>query len=137
MSVLREKAMVGARRVAELVAGRVAGDYLQGDLMADATAMADYLNNAQPAADREPDNPVSPEFLELIGLTDPTGGGRVWVTTDVDARELKFLFDGQNGEPEVQVSDEEGDGCRLPAPHTEGDFIDLCRLLGFPVEIPV
>lgn len=128
--------MAAARRVKMLVDGHPMGDYLQGDLMADATAMARLLT-AEPTADREPDNPITPEFLELVGLTDPTGTGRVWVVTDVDARELKFLFDGQNGEPELQVSDEEGDGCRLPAPHTEGEFLTLCPLLGFPVELPI
>lgn len=136
MSHDRESAMGAASRVMELVAGRLQGDYLQGDLMADATAMAGFLSGIGEQPDREPDNPISPEFLELVGMTDPTGTGRVWVATDVDGCELKFLFDGRDG-PEIHLTDDDGDGTRRTAPETEGDFLDLCRLLRFPVELPI
>lgn len=112
-------------------------DYLQSD----AWLAADYLLGS-PAevkpVEVEPDNPVSPEFLRLIGFADITTHGNVWTIQDADGRELKYLFVGENpmSEPECHLLDGESDGATIPAPETEGDMIALCRLLKFPALPP-
>lgn len=140
MAVDRGAAVSAATRIKAGLMSRDSTTYLMSDLQRDAWQVAEYLTDAPappPAADREPDNPVSPEFLTMVGFSDPTTQGNVFTVQDVDGRELKYLLVGQNGEPECHLLDDEGEGCRLPAPETEGDLIQLCRLLKFPVELPV
>lgn len=117
--------------------------YFQGDLARDAWLMADHLIGTPPIPpasdpeDTEADNPVSPEFLVLVGFADPSGSGTFFTIQDTDGRELKFTFDGETGGPECHLLDDESDGCRIPAPDTEGDLLELCRLLRFPAALPV
>lgn len=116
--------------------------YLFDTLRSNAWHMADYLLNEQPAKSFSqradgPSNPLTPEFLVLVGFADPTGSGQYYTVQDQDGRELKYTMDGGGGLPECHLLDDESDGCRIPAPETEDDLLELCRLLKFPATLPL
>lgn len=144
MATDRGTAVAAATRIKNGVERKDSTSYGVDYLSRDAWLTADYLLTAgwtavQPAADLEgePDNPVSPEFLRLVGFADPTQNGNVWTIQDIDGRELKYTFVGDDGVPVVNIIDNEGEGINWPAPETEGDLLELCRLGHFPAELPV
>lgn len=142
----RGTAVAAATRIKQGVERKDNTSYTVDYLSRDAWLAADYLLTpfVPETGEREggdtddgPDNPVSPEFLRLVGFADPTMNGNVWTIQDVDGREMKYLFVGETGEAECHLLDDEGEGCRVPPPDTEGDVLELCRLLHFPAELPV
>ena len=143
MATDRGTAVASAIRVKEGLTSNRATDYMFDNLRQDAWAMADHLIGTAPLPptstdeDGPSDNPVTPEFLVLVGFADPSGSGMFFTIQDADGRELKFTFDGETGGPECHLLDDESDGCRIPAPETEGDMLELCHLLRFPAMPPV
>jgi hypothetical protein len=148
-------ALSAAVRLLDGLSNRDRTSYMEGDLYRDASLAAEYLASGQhqqattaaeelaQAGDRGdgPDNPVTPEFLAMIGLTDPTGNGNVWAIGDIDGRELKWTHMGKDGFPELAIVDHESDGAGLVPPvvaasYTEGQFLALAKLLHFPVLSP-
>ena len=137
--------MAAAVRAKDGLTGSRTTEYLFDHLRQDAWAMSDHLLGAAPMppanspedTEEPSDNPVTPEFLVIVGFADPTGTGTYYTIQDVDGRELKYTFDGDSGGPECHLLDDESDGCRIPAPETEGDLLELCRLLRFPAALPV